>query len=137
MTGFYRDGYCRVGPEDKGNHAIAGESHVLCCRYSLSFCCFRLLDHLHMILWPISISRGLADFVFLFTAVVTDEFLDFSASRGNDLRQIPGMKGGCKWCLCTNRWKEAVDARKSDDDPVVPKYVFVLYPSPAPPSTLA
>ncbi|MCJ1253659.1 hypothetical protein MMC24_001471 [Lignoscripta atroalba] len=74
-----------------------------------------------MILWPISISRGLADFVFLFTAVVTDEFLDFSASRGNDLRQIPGMKGGCKWCLCTNRWKEAVDARKSDDDPVVPK----------------
>ena len=24
MTGFYRDGYCRVGQEDSGNHAIAG-----------------------------------------------------------------------------------------------------------------
>ena len=22
-TGFYRDGYCRTGPEDKGNHSIA------------------------------------------------------------------------------------------------------------------
>jgi uncharacterized protein len=22
-TGFFRDGYCRTGPEDKGNHAIA------------------------------------------------------------------------------------------------------------------
>src|SRR5690349_17973307 len=21
-TGFYRDGYCRTGPEDKGNHSI-------------------------------------------------------------------------------------------------------------------
>ncbi|KAK4696389.1 uncharacterized protein P7C71_g1512, partial [Lecanoromycetidae sp. Uapishka_2] len=26
MTGFYRDGYCRVGPEDGGNHAVADES---------------------------------------------------------------------------------------------------------------
>ncbi len=24
MTGFYRDGYCRVGPEDAGNHSVAG-----------------------------------------------------------------------------------------------------------------
>ena len=24
MTGFYRDGYCRSGPEDGGNHAVAG-----------------------------------------------------------------------------------------------------------------
>jgi uncharacterized protein (DUF2237 family) len=24
MTGFYRNGYCDVGPEDHGNHAIAG-----------------------------------------------------------------------------------------------------------------
>lgn len=24
MTGFFRDGYCRVGPEDGGNHAVAG-----------------------------------------------------------------------------------------------------------------
>lgn len=26
MTGFYRDGYCRVGAEDGGNHAVAGKS---------------------------------------------------------------------------------------------------------------
>lgn len=26
LTGFYRDGYCRVGPEDGGNHAVAGTS---------------------------------------------------------------------------------------------------------------
>lgn len=36
-------------------------------------------------------------------AEVTDEFLDFSAKQGNDLRPIPGMKGGCKWCLCVSR----------------------------------
>ncbi|MCJ1297296.1 hypothetical protein MMC08_000082 [Hypocenomyce scalaris] len=54
------------------------------------------------------------------TGLVTNEFLDFSASRGNDLRSI-GLTGGCKWCLCTNRWKEALNARKGDDDPVVPK----------------
>ncbi|KAI1086503.1 hypothetical protein F5B19DRAFT_138667 [Rostrohypoxylon terebratum] len=41
--------------------------------------------------------------------VVTDEFLDYSASRGNDLRSI-GLKGGCKWCLCTARWLEAYQA---------------------------
>ena len=57
-------------------------------------------------------------------AVVTDEFLDFSASRGNDLRGIQGMKSGCKWCLCTNRWKEAMEAAKGTDDPVVPKSVY-------------
>lgn len=37
-------------------------------------------------------------------AEVTDEFLDFSAKQGNDLRPIPGMKGGCKWCLCVSRY---------------------------------
>ncbi|KAI1642401.1 uncharacterized protein F4817DRAFT_304792 [Daldinia loculata] len=41
--------------------------------------------------------------------IVTDEFLDFSASRGNDLRQV-GLKGGCRWCLCTSRWLEAYQA---------------------------
>ncbi|KAL0264325.1 hypothetical protein SLS55_000273 [Diplodia seriata] len=53
-------------------------------------------------------------------AEVTDEFLEFSASRGNDLRTV-GLAGGCKWCLCASRWKEALDARKNDQDPVVPK----------------
>lgn len=53
-------------------------------------------------------------------AIVTDDFLSFSAARGNDLRTI-GLKGGCKWCLCASRWKEAFDARKSDNDSIVPK----------------
>ncbi|KAI1139112.1 hypothetical protein F5Y05DRAFT_339284 [Hypoxylon sp. FL0543] len=68
VTGFFRDGYCRTGGIDPGNHAVAG--------------------------------------------VVTDEFLDYSASRGNDLRSI-GLKGGCKWCLCTARWLEAYQAYRS------------------------
>lgn len=67
MTGFYRDGYCRVGASDGGNHAVAG--------------------------------------------IVTEEFLDYSASHGNDLRVV-GLSEGCKWCLCAGRWKEALDAFK-------------------------
>ncbi|KIW90013.1 uncharacterized protein Z519_09443 [Cladophialophora bantiana CBS 173.52] len=65
ITGFYRDGYCRTGAADFGNHAVAG--------------------------------------------VVTEEFLDYSASQGNDLRTA-GLTGGCKWCLCTARWLEALQA---------------------------
>lgn len=78
MTGFFRDGYCRTGPSDNGNHAIAG--------------------------------------------VVTADFLSFSASRGNDLRQI-GLTDGCKWCLCTARWKEALDAARKGEigESAVPK----------------
>lgn len=67
MTGFYRDGFCRTGASDPGNHAVAG--------------------------------------------IVSEEFLRFSASQGNDLRTI-GLTGGCKWCLCTARWLEAVQAFK-------------------------
>ena len=57
------------------------------------------------------------------SGVLTKEFLDFSASRGNNLRSI-GLEPGCKWCLCTARWKEAMEAAKSKDDPVVPKFVY-------------
>jgi uncharacterized protein (DUF2237 family) len=67
MTGFYRDGYCRSGAADYGNHAVAG--------------------------------------------IVSEEFLDYTASQGNDLR-IAGLSGGCKWCLCTSRWLEAYEAMK-------------------------
>ncbi|KZF24344.1 hypothetical protein L228DRAFT_245267 [Xylona heveae TC161] len=55
--------------------------------------------------------------------ILTDQFLDFSASRGNDLRSI-GLKGGCRWCLCASRWKEALLARKGDNDDVVPRVVL-------------
>ncbi len=49
-------------------------------------------------------------------AVVTDKFLQYSKSRGNDLITpypaygFPGLKAGDKWCLCAARWKEAYNA---------------------------
>ncbi|XVJ69667.1 MAG: DUF2237 domain-containing protein [Rhizobacter sp.] len=44
---------------------------------------------------------------------VTKEFLEFSASRGNDLstarpeHRFRGLKPGDRWCLCALRWVEA------------------------------
>ena len=52
-------------------------------------------------------------------AVMTEDFLMFSASMGNDLitpipyYQFPGLKEGDKWCLCVNRWIEAEKAGKA------------------------
>jgi uncharacterized protein (DUF2237 family) len=49
-------------------------------------------------------------------AIVTQEFLDFTKSRGNDLQtprpmyDFPGLKAGDRWCLCALRWKEAHEA---------------------------
>lgn len=49
-------------------------------------------------------------------AVLTEEFLAFSASRGNDLsrpRPVHGFRGlrpGERWCLCASRWQEALEA---------------------------
>ena len=46
-------------------------------------------------------------------AVMTDEFLRFSMSRGNDLStprpeyRFLGLKAGDRWCLCLDRWREA------------------------------
>ncbi|KAH6669455.1 hypothetical protein B0J14DRAFT_657551 [Halenospora varia] len=51
MTGFYRNGYSEVRPEDSANHYVA--------------------------------------------ATLTDDFLDFTASRGNNLPGA-GLKAGCK-----------------------------------------
>ncbi len=48
-------------------------------------------------------------------AVMTEEFLAFSQKQGNDLStphpefSFPGLKAGDHWCLCTLRWKEALD----------------------------
>lgn len=48
--------------------------------------------------------------------VVSDAFLAFSRSRGNDLSTphpewaFPGLKAGDRWCLCAARWQEALDA---------------------------
>ncbi|MES2978858.1 MAG: DUF2237 domain-containing protein [Pseudomonadota bacterium] len=52
----------------------------------------------------------------LVCARVTQEFLEFSLARGNDLTtprpqwRFAGLKPGDRWCLCVNRWKEALDA---------------------------
>lgn len=45
-------------------------------------------------------------------ATVTQPFLDFTQSRGNNLTQA-GVKDGMKWCLCASRWKEAFEAFQS------------------------
>jgi uncharacterized protein (DUF2237 family) len=72
LTGFYRDGYCRTGPGDRGLHTVC--------------------------------------------AVMTEEFLEFSVLRGNDLSTatpeygFPGLVAGDRWCLCVTRWKEAFEA---------------------------
>ncbi|MFY8202162.1 MAG: DUF2237 family protein [Pirellula staleyi] len=52
----------------------------------------------------------------LVCAEMTQEFLEYSRSRGNDLIravptfQFPGLKSGDRWCLCVQRWKEAFEA---------------------------
>lgn len=49
-------------------------------------------------------------------AEMTAEFLMFSASRGNDLSTpvpqfgFPGLRPGDRWCLCVERWREALEA---------------------------
>jgi hypothetical protein len=52
----------------------------------------------------------------LVCAQVTDNFLEFSKRRGNDLItpvpefHFPGLKAGDRWCLCVLRWREALEA---------------------------
>ena len=71
LTGFYRDGCCRTGPEDLGSHTIC--------------------------------------------AVVSDEFLEFQRSIGNDLSTplpayaFPGLEPGDRWCVTTQAWMRAYD----------------------------
>lgn len=72
LTGFFRDGCCRTGPDDVG-------SHVVCAR-------------------------------------MTEAFLSFTRSRGNDLStprpewRFPGLRPGDRWCVCALRWAEALEA---------------------------
>lgn len=75
LTGFYRDGCCKTGANDRGTHTVCAE--------------------------------------------ITDEFLNFTKAKGNDLStpipayNFPGLKAGDFWCLCALRWKEALDAGKA------------------------
>ena len=49
-------------------------------------------------------------------SIMTDEFLEYSQSKGNDLItprpefDFPGLKAGDAWCLCAMRWEEARQA---------------------------
>ena len=49
-------------------------------------------------------------------AEMTEEFLSFSRSAGNDLStpvpelRFPGLVPGDRWCLCVQRWVEALNA---------------------------
>ena len=49
-------------------------------------------------------------------ARMTENFLAYSASRGNDLvtpqpeYRFRGLKPGDRWCLCAMRWREAWEA---------------------------
>lgn len=49
-------------------------------------------------------------------AIMTDEFLTYTKTRGNDLStpipqwNFPGLVAGSNWCLCISRWLEAEKA---------------------------
>ncbi len=49
-------------------------------------------------------------------AVMTEEFLAFTRSRGNDLTTpqteylFPGLRPGDRWCVVAARWAEALEA---------------------------
>jgi uncharacterized protein (DUF2237 family) len=49
-------------------------------------------------------------------AVMTEEFLEYSRSVGNDLSTprpehgFAGLREGDRWCLCADRWQQALEA---------------------------
>lgn len=71
MTGFTREGSCKVTADDYGVHGVCVE--------------------------------------------VTEDFLEFSKIRGNDLSTpnplggFAGLRPGDRWCLCAARWREALE----------------------------
>jgi hypothetical protein len=71
-TGFYRNGCCSTGAEDRGRHVVCAE--------------------------------------------MSAAFLEFSKRMGNDLSTprpefgFPGLRPGDRWCLCADRWQEALEA---------------------------
>jgi hypothetical protein len=52
-------------------------------------------------------------------AIMTADFLTFSKTHGNDLSTpapqygFRGLKPGDRWCLCLDRWLEALKARQA------------------------
>ena len=49
-------------------------------------------------------------------ARVTQEFLEYIRSKGNDLitpapqYNFPGLKAGDQWCVCAASWRQAAEA---------------------------
>ena len=47
--------------------------------------------------------------------ILTDEFLNFARSKGNDLItpapqfNFPGLKAGDRWCVCAQTWLDAAN----------------------------
>ena len=54
-------------------------------------------------------------------SIMTDEFLEFSKSVGNNLSDpVPeynfsGVSSGDRWCLCAERWKQAYFSNKAPE----------------------
>ena len=44
-------------------------------------------------------------------AVMDKQFLDYTASQGNDLRSV--ARSGDRWCLCEGRYMQAANAGKA------------------------
>lgn len=71
MTGFTREGSCKVTADDYGVHGVC--------------------------------------------IVTTEDFLEFSKAKGNDLSTpsplsgFAGLQPGDRWCLCAARWREALE----------------------------
>lgn len=69
MTGFTREGSCKVTADDIGVHGVCIQA--------------------------------------------TEDFLEFSKIKGNDLSTpapgFPGLQPGDRWCLCAARWREALE----------------------------
>lgn len=68
----------------------------------------------------------------LVCAEMTDEFLAFSKSRGNDLSTprpefaFPGLRAGDRWCIVAERWLEAHEAGKAPRIALQSTHEFVL-----------
>lgn len=68
-------------------------------------------------------------------AVMTEEFLVFTKSQGNDLSSpapqydFPGLHPGDRWCLCALRWREAWNVNKAPTVDPEATYIRALEPA--------
>jgi uncharacterized protein (DUF2237 family) len=64
--------------------------------------------------------------------VMTNGFLEFSKSRGNDLSTpnpmfgFPGLTAGDRWCLCAQRWQEAFEAGVAPQVVLEATHIFTI-----------